>query len=132
MSVHEAALAAGKRRMRPIFLTSAAACSVGVIPMILSRSTLWGPLGTVICFGLLISMVLTLFLSSVLYTIIYRDKTKAKTPRKHIPYTNILKTPIIIIFIAIGITFSSKSYAQERLLSIDSCKILLLCKITER
>lgn len=123
MSVYEAALAAGKRRMRPIFLTSAAA-SVGVIPMILSRSTLWGPLGTVICFGLLISMVLTLFVLPVLYTIIYRDKTKAKTPRKHIPYTNIVKTPIIIIFIAIGVTFSSKSYAQERLLSIDSCKIL--------
>lgn len=125
MSVNEAALAAGKRRMRPIFLTSAAA-SVGVIPMIISRSTLWGPLGTVICFGLLISMVLTLFVLPVLYTVIYRDKTKTKTARKHIPYTNIVKTPIIIILIATGVTFSSKSYAQERLLSIDSCKILAL------
>jgi multidrug efflux pump subunit AcrB/outer membrane protein TolC len=125
MSVSEAALAAGKRRMRPIFLTSAAA-SVGVIPMIISRSTLWGPLGTVICFGLLISMVLTLFVLPVLYTVIYRDKTKNKTARKHIPYTNIVKTPIIIILIATGVTFSCKSYAQERLLSIDSCKILAL------
>ena len=53
MSVMDSALAAGKRRMRPIFLTSAAA-AVGVIPMILSRSLLWGPLGTVICFGLII------------------------------------------------------------------------------
>ena len=57
MSVYESALAAGKRRMRPIFLTSAAA-AVGVIPMILSRSLLWGPLGTVICFGLIFGMVL--------------------------------------------------------------------------
>ena len=39
MPIHEAALAAGKRRMRPIFLTSAAA-SAGVITMIISRSPL--------------------------------------------------------------------------------------------
>ncbi len=66
LSITEAAKAAGKRRMRPIFLTSAAA-AVGVIPMILSRSPLWGPLGTVICFGLIISMVLTLYVLPVLY-----------------------------------------------------------------
>ncbi len=66
LSVTEAAKAAGKRRMRPIFLTSAAA-AVGVIPMIISRSPLWGPLGTVICFGLIISMVLTLYVLPVLY-----------------------------------------------------------------
>ena len=127
MSVSEAALAAGKRRMRPIFLTSAAA-SVGVIPMIISRSTLWGPLGTVICFGLLISMLLTLFVLPVLYTIIYRDKKRTKIIRKHIPYTNIVKstTPIIIILMTVGANFSSKSYAQERTLTIDSCKILAL------
>ncbi|MCF6239725.1 MAG: efflux RND transporter permease subunit [Bacteroidales bacterium] len=66
LSVSEAAKAAGKRRMRPIFLTSAAA-AVGVIPMIISGSPLWGPLGTVICFGLIISMVLTLYVLPVLY-----------------------------------------------------------------
>lgn len=66
MSYEEAGLAAGKRRMRPIFLTSSAA-AVGVIPMILSGSSLWGPLGTVICFGLLTGMVLTLFVLPVLY-----------------------------------------------------------------
>jgi len=57
LPVYDAALEAGKRRMRPIFLTSAAA-SMGVIPMIISNSPLWGPMGTVICFGTLISMVL--------------------------------------------------------------------------
>ena len=36
------------RRMRPIFLTSAAA-SVGVVPMIMSGSSLWMPMGVVIC-----------------------------------------------------------------------------------
>ncbi|NLP58810.1 efflux RND transporter permease subunit [Lutibacter sp. B1] len=66
MSYEEAGLAAGKRRMRPIFLTSLAA-AVGVIPMIISGSPLWGPLGTVICFGLLTGMVLTLLVLPVLY-----------------------------------------------------------------
>ena len=66
MSYREAASAAGKRRMRPIFLTSLAA-AVGVIPMILSGSPLWGPLGTVICFGLLTGMVLTLLVLPILY-----------------------------------------------------------------
>jgi multidrug efflux pump subunit AcrB/outer membrane protein TolC len=127
MRVKEAALAAGKRRMRPIFLTSAAA-SVGVIPMIISRSPLWGPLGTVICFGLLISMVLTLFILPVLYSIIYRDKTKTKIRKKHIPYSNIIKDtiPIIAIIITIGSFIPANSQAQNRILSIDSCKALAI------
>ncbi len=77
LTVYESALAAGKRRMRPIFLTSAAA-AVGVIPMILSRSLLWGPLGTVICFGLLVAMVLTLYILPVLYWLAYRGEDQGK------------------------------------------------------
>jgi multidrug efflux pump subunit AcrB len=68
-SLEEAAISAAKRRMRPIFLTASAA-AVGVIPMILSGSTLWGPLGTVICFGLMFSLVLSLFVLPVLYRLI--------------------------------------------------------------
>ena len=75
MSTKEAAKAAGKRRMRPIFLTSAAA-GMGVVPMIISRSPLWGPLGTVICFGLLFSMVLTLYIMPILFSVSYSDKEK--------------------------------------------------------
>ncbi|MDP3353233.1 MAG: efflux RND transporter permease subunit, partial [Flavobacteriaceae bacterium] len=66
MSFRDAGLAAGKRRMRPIFLTSMAA-AVGVIPMIISNSPLWAPLGTVICFGLITGMILTLLILPVLY-----------------------------------------------------------------
>ncbi len=65
-TIKAAALAAAKRRMRPIFLTSAAA-AVGVIPMIISKSPLWAPLGSVLSFGLIVSMVLTLFVVPVLY-----------------------------------------------------------------
>lgn len=127
MEVREAALAAAKRRMRPIFLTSAAA-SVGVIPMIASRSPLWGPLGTVICFGLLISMVLTLFILPVLYSVIYVDKPKVKHAHKHLPYTNIRnKTiPILVALITIGSLVSVEGHAQSHGLSIDSCKTLAL------
>lgn len=65
-SFKDAAIQAGKRRMRPIFLTSMAA-AMGVVPMILSASPLWGPLGTVICFGLIFGMIITLYVLPVLY-----------------------------------------------------------------
>jgi len=64
--VKAGALAAAKRRMRPIFLTSSAA-AVGVIPMIVSKSPMWAPLGSVLAFGLIASMALTLFIVPVLY-----------------------------------------------------------------
>lgn len=65
-TIKEAALTAAKRRMRPIFLTSAAG-AVGLVPMIISKSPLWAPLGSVLAFGLLVSMVLTLFVIPVMY-----------------------------------------------------------------
>lgn len=65
-SFKEAAIQAGKRRMRPVFLTSMAA-AMGVVPMIISHSPLWGPLGAVICFGMIVGMVLTLLILPVLY-----------------------------------------------------------------
>ena len=73
MSVRSSAIEAGKRRMRPIFLTSAAA-SMGVVPMIISQSPLWAPMGTVICFGTLFSMVLITTILPVAYWLIYRKK----------------------------------------------------------
>ena len=116
MTTFEAALAAGKRRMRPIFLTSAAA-SVGVIPMILSRSSLWGPLGTVICFGLIISMILTLYILPVMYMLAYSDKPK-KPGLWSIPGKGAIV--LLIMFIACP----NKIEAQT--LSLDSCKQLAL------
>ncbi|MFC6860353.1 efflux RND transporter permease subunit [Zunongwangia atlantica] len=77
-SVKDAAILAAQRRMRPIFLTSSAA-AVGVIPMIISRSSLWGPLGTVIAFGLMISMVLTLYVLPALYWMFFRNTEEKKT-----------------------------------------------------
>ncbi|HOX23608.1 MAG TPA: efflux RND transporter permease subunit, partial [Elusimicrobiales bacterium] len=75
MKVRDAAIAAGKRRLRPIFLTASAA-AVGVVPLILSGSLLWGPLGTVICFGLIGSTILTLLVLPAAYAL-YGEKDEA-------------------------------------------------------
>lgn len=75
MSVYQAAVHSAKRRMRPIFLTSAAA-SMGVVPMILGGSGLWSPMGAVICFGSLISMVLVVTVLPVAYWLVFRRKDK--------------------------------------------------------
>lgn len=65
-TVKAAAIATGKRRMRPIFLTSVAA-AVGVVPMIAGKSPLWAPLGSVLAVGLIVSMIMTLFVVPILY-----------------------------------------------------------------
>jgi multidrug efflux pump subunit AcrB len=64
--VKEAAMDAGKRRMLPIFLTSATT-AVGVIPMILGGSSLWAPMGIVIFFGTIFSMLLVVCIVPVFY-----------------------------------------------------------------
>ena len=69
----DAAFDAGKRRMVPIFLTSATT-AVGVVPMILSGSTLWAPLGAVICIGTIVSMLLVVTVLPVMYWKIYGNK----------------------------------------------------------
>ena len=71
LSVREAAFEAGKRRMRPIFVTSTTT-AIGVLPMIISNDPSWTPLGTVIFFGTLISMVLIVFILPVVYWLIFR------------------------------------------------------------
>ena len=66
MCVRDAIYNSAKRRMRPIFLTSAAA-SMGVIPMILGGSGLWMPMGTVIFYGTLITMFFILTVIPIAY-----------------------------------------------------------------
>ena len=70
-----AAYEAGKRRLRPIFLTAMAA-AIGVFPMILSGSPLWSPLASVIAFGVIWSMVISTLSIPVLYTVTIKPKDK--------------------------------------------------------
>ena len=66
LSLKDAIHVAAERRMRPIFLTSAAA-SMGVVPMILGGSALWVPMGAVICYGTLLTMFFILTVMPVAY-----------------------------------------------------------------
>ena len=72
-SVKEAAMESGKRRMRPIFLTTCTT-ALGVLPMILSKDALWMPMGVVICFGSLLSIVLIVEIMPVCYWLIFRNE----------------------------------------------------------
>ncbi|HCZ22145.1 MAG TPA: AcrB/AcrD/AcrF family protein [Rikenellaceae bacterium] len=76
LPVKEAAELAGKRRMRPIFLTSCTT-ALGVLPMIISHDNLWMPLGVVICFGTMLSVFLITLIMPVSYWRIFaKDKKK--------------------------------------------------------
>lgn len=83
LCVREAIYHSAQRRMRPIFLTSAAA-SMGVIPMILGKSGLWMPMGTVICYGTLITMIFLLTVLPVLYMLLFRGSTRRRTANAQI------------------------------------------------
>ncbi len=66
LDVKTASLMSAKRRMHPIFLTSMAA-SMGVVPMIIGGSGLWMPMGVIICYGTLITMVFILTILPIAY-----------------------------------------------------------------
>lgn len=112
----DAALAAGQRRLRPIFLTSAAA-AVGVVPMILSGSTLWGPVGAVTCFGLLFSMVLTLFVLPVAYWLVVRGEHPG---RSIVPPSAGLALALIFSCLV------APARAGEAPITLDQCRALTL------
>ena len=71
LSAREAAMKAGSRRMRPIFLTSATT-ALGVLPMIISHNPLWMPMGVVICFGVVLSLIIVLSVMPVIYWRVYK------------------------------------------------------------
>ncbi len=82
MPVKQAIFTSAKRRMRPIFLTSAAA-SMGVIPMITGGSNLWMPMGAVVCYGTLITMIFIMTVLPVAYWLVMR-KPGGEMSRKQI------------------------------------------------
>jgi multidrug efflux pump subunit AcrB len=81
MCVRDAIYHSAKRRMRPIFLTSAAA-SMGVIPMIIGGSGLWMPMGTVIFYGTLITMFFILTIIPVAYWKVMAGSTKKRAMKE--------------------------------------------------
>ena len=83
MRAEEAIYHSAKRRMRPIFLTSAAA-SMGVIPMILGGTGLWMPMGTVVCYGTLLTMLLILTVLPAAYLLMFRGTTEKRKRTENI------------------------------------------------
>ena len=73
MTYREAAFHAGLRRMRPVFLTSATT-ALGVLPMIIAATSLWMPMGVVICFGTILTLPLTVTCLPVIYWKVYAHK----------------------------------------------------------
>jgi multidrug efflux pump subunit AcrB len=69
VDVATAALESAKRRFRPVFLTSMAA-SMGVIPMVIKNTPLWGPMGVVISLGALVSMLFIITMIPVGYCLV--------------------------------------------------------------
>jgi outer membrane protein TolC len=124
VKLEQAALEAGERRLRPIFLTSAAA-AVGVIPMILSGSSLWSPLASVIAFGLLGSMVFTLVAIPVLFVVAHREREPHAGLGSWFPWSRKrdLGHPAALLLLAL-FALGSVAHAETRRITLDEAVAL--------
>jgi multidrug efflux pump subunit AcrB/outer membrane protein TolC len=120
--IEKAAIEAGERRLRPIFLTTMAA-AVGVTPMILSGSSMWSPLGSAIAFGLVGSMFFTLVVIPVIYVLIHQRDSR---PGPVVPSQDLLLashdrkgvgTVVAAVLLVIGC--GAVAHAQPRPLTLD-------------
>ncbi len=73
MTAREAAYDAGRRRMVPIFLTTATT-AVGVVPMIIAGSSFWMPVGVTIFSGGIGMLILVTTVLPVVYWKLYEKK----------------------------------------------------------
>jgi multidrug efflux pump subunit AcrB/outer membrane protein TolC len=124
VELEQAALEAGERRLRPIFLTSAAA-AVGVIPMILSGSSLWSPLASVLAFGLLGSMVFTLVAIPVLFVVVHRKHAAHSHPsRKNKSAARVGQPVKAVTALLLLVALSGAAHAQARRITLDEAVAL--------
>ncbi|MBR3878188.1 MAG: efflux RND transporter permease subunit, partial [Bacteroidaceae bacterium] len=76
-SARDAAFDAGRRRMVPIFLTTATT-AVGVVPMIVAATSFWMPVGVSIFAGGIGSLILVVTMLPVIYWKLYEKKDDDK------------------------------------------------------
>lgn len=112
VDLEEATLEAGERRLRPIFLTTMAA-AVGVTPMIISRSSMWSPLASVIAFGLLGSMFFTLVVIPVLFVVVNTKRYSAR------PAAAVAAAIMLLVLAA-------PCHAQQRTVTLDEAQRLAM------
>ena len=125
LDIRSAAIESGKRRLRPIFLTAMAA-AIGVLPMIISGSSLWSPLASVIAFGVTWSMVMALLTVPVLYIAIIKPKDKVLHSEEKGNNGGELRKITTIVLLIVG--FSS---ITPKVLAQQSSQKLNLQKIQE-
>ena len=119
VEIEEAAIEAGERRLRPIFLTTMAA-AVGVTPMILSGSTMWSPLGSAIAFGLVGSMFFTLIVIPVLYVVIHKRQSKSDLKPDFKPDSKPdSKLGPVAAAVLLALACGAVAHAQSRTLTLD-------------
>ena len=139
MSAKEAAFDAGKRRMVPIFLTTATT-AVGVVPMIIAGSSFWMPVGITIFAGGVGMLLLVTTVLPVVYWKLYEKKEGPSGPTPN-PSTregsmmyckcgseSVVTTPLpcggvgggsALFFLLLFLPFSAQ--AQPRTLSLEEC-----------
>ena len=116
--IEEAAIEAGERRLRPIFLTTMAA-AVGVTPMILSGSSMWSPLGSAIAFGLVGSMFFTLIVIPVLYVLIHQRGTRPDPVLPSHNHHDHKGVAPVVAAVLLAITCGAAAHAQPRKLTLE-------------
>jgi len=107
VGLEQAAMEAGERRLRPIFLTTMAA-AVGVTPMIFSGSSLWSPLASTIAVGLIVSMFFTLIVVPVLFTLTKRRRASAPS-----------SAAFVAVLLAVFLLTPPAARAGQRRISLD-------------
>ena len=122
MSVSDAAYHAGLRRMRPIFLTSATT-AIGVVPMILAGTTLWMPMGVVICFGTLFTLPLVITILPVAYCVAFENKKRQNVRPIFTWLGGKHKSRIVtvVVFLCMILLPSLHSSLSAQTLTLDSC-----------
>jgi outer membrane protein TolC len=112
-TLEQAARDAGTRRLRPIFLTTMAA-AVGVTPMIISGSSLWSPLASVIAFGLIFSMFFTLLVVPVIFVAV---KSRVAREGSGKPAAAVTVAIMALVLLAAGKDASAEPVKQSLTLS---------------
>jgi len=107
VALEDAALEAGVRRLRPIFLTTMAA-AVGVTPMILSGSSLWSPLASTIAVGLIASMFFTLIAVPVIFVLVKRRSSRRPAP-----------AGFVVGIVAVALVLAPSARAEQRQITLD-------------
>ncbi len=74
-TARDAAFNAGRRRMVPIFLTTATT-AMGVVPMIIAATSFWMPVGVTICAGGIGSLIMVVIMLPVIYWKLFEKKNE--------------------------------------------------------